>query len=529
MSEEQQSHLQFEEESEPIMAPLMPPDLQSSLNRLALPQEQEELLSSPVIMEARAAVAKWVQSGPQQPLGVVPLLWLLASPVFIAGMIVTFGVGRFETSLLFAFLLATANRMHSFATQNEQMRTALTLPNVNNAWVGPLTEILEWPGARTQRIAMHLLSHLLPNMTRKEWDSLNKNQKRILYARLDPRYTKHEADLQIALLRALDRLGETSAIRYVERLEEGLRWGANRRRVRQEATLCQKSLEMKEQAEAARLSQMASLEEGVAGILPQEVVTEKVPPELEVLIGELREAREKSTQPGMRLPYLFASWCIIVPFTVYQGYLSFVDGSKMLSLLWAVLTAIGTQLHRLTLLPWQTAHVKRLAQYDSVKGVGYLAEVLEWPDASSQSAASSALIRLLPRLRASDSHLLNPKQRMCLYRRLSLGNARKDYDLILATLKALEQVGDMSALGYVQKLAQAQPLTAAQRRVVQAAQDCLPYLLKRAEANEGSQYLLRAAHAIDASPETLLRPASEQNVPQDDLLRPINLLHPEDE
>ena len=49
---------------------------------------------------------------------------------------------------------------------------------------------------------------------------------------------------------------------------------------------------------------------------------------------------------------------------------------------------------------------------DDVRGVGTLSEALEWPDASTQRVAASALTRLLPLMTASDGNLLNAKQRL---------------------------------------------------------------------------------------------------------------------
>ena len=531
MSEGQPPHLQFEDEPQALNQPLIPLYLQDSLIKTPLSEAQEEQLPTTAIIEARIAIAHMVEAGSQEDKEILVAIWIFASPLFAVGAILACSMNSPGVMALCLFLFVTSLKLNSLSSQNEQLRTALTLPNVNNSWIGPLTELLEWPGTRTPRIAMRLLSHLIPSWTQEDWESLTLDQKRILFTRLDPRYTEIEADLQIALLKGFEAIGNIDAIPYVERLEDIKVWNRTRRRVRDAATVCQRALEIWAEEEAAYLAQIAQSEEGKDATQTQSLVVEQVPPELEALIAELRKAREKNAQPGMRLPFLFASWCIIVPYASLQclSTLTDVGGSKVDPLLWAILTVLGTQLHRLTLLPWQTASVKRLAEYDSVKGVGYLAEVLEWPDTSAQYAASSALIRLLPRLRASDTRLLNPQQRLCLYRKLSLANARRDYDLILATLKALEQVGDVSAVGYVQKLVQAQALTAAQRRIVQAAQECLPYLLKRAEANEGSEYLLRAAYGVDAAPETLLRPASEHDVPKEDLLRPSNAHHLEEE
>jgi hypothetical protein len=358
-------------------------------------------------------------------------------------------------------------------------------------------------------------------MTIEDWGFLNVDQRMLLYQTLEPKRARQEADLQIALMRGLERIQDTDAIPYIEPLAHIFVFSVAQQRVRGAARLCQSALELAERNEAARLSALAMEAEQLDALMPHTATeTENVPPELEALIADIRKTRENASQPGMRLPFLLASWCFIVPFTAFRSLSLLSEGQIPAALVWGGLAAAATQLHRLTLLPWQTESMKRLAEYDSVKGVGFLSEVLDWPDSSSQTAASVALTRLLPRLKASDAPLLNARQRLCLYRRLTVGAANRDHALILAILKAMEQVGDPAAVGYVTKLAQSRPLTVAQRRVVQAAKECLPYLQRRADLNENSQFLLRASQAEELSPHTLLRPASRQETAPEQLLRP---------
>ncbi len=123
-----------------------------------------------------------------------------------------------------------------------------------------------------------------------------------------------------------------------------------------------------------------------------------------------------------------------------------------------------------------------------------------------------ALIKLLPRLRASDAHLLNAHERACLYERLrtnTRGSFQGGYaeELTLAILKALEQIGDGQAALYVYQAAK----TAKSPKVREAASNCLPYLMQRAEQERATNSLLRPSHAADVSDKTLLRAA--QNTP----------------
>ncbi len=517
------SNLEHEEENRAFAPPF--------LAALTSDEEWEEILQGvevsegeslhPAVAEARVTVARLTHEGPQHGRGLLATLWLLASPVFATLALVSIYAGESGWLALNAFLMLTARKLYQLTNQNEQMRSAMNVHGATTQWIGSLAEALRWPAPRAQKIATHLLTTLLPHATQEDWDTLTHTQRHILYSRLDPQYIHSESDMILALLTGLQNIQNTEALSAVERLSDIRGWSTARRKVRLAAKTCQAILEKREFEDAARISQAAMAEAGIeVKAEPVETSQESVPAELERLITSIREERDKAMQPGMRLPYLLASWCVIVPFTGAQAFMSFKSGNASLGAAWLLATALGSQLHRITLLPGRSEEMKQLAQYDSVKGVGFLAEVLEWPDTSAQLAAGDALVRLLPRLKSSDSPLLNERQRACLYHRLKLSNARKDYTLIMAILKALEQVGDLNAVGYVKKLSESRPMTAVQKRIVQAAQDALPYLQRRADRNEGSQYLLRASHAVDYAPQELLRPSSENATPSEELLRP---------
>lgn len=163
-----------------------------------------------------------------------------------------------------------------------------------------------------------------------------------------------------------------------------------------------------------------------------------------------------------------------------------------------------------------------LARFNDVRAVGPLAEALHYHDRTRTLSpiAENALIELLPRMKASDAALLSPEQRQHLNRALR----GKNIDLILAILKAYEQVGDTGAIAEVEKLAAGRGSSGNNPRVVAAAQECLPALRQSAERQQAGAQLLRASDAGPASPDTLLRPALPQasTDPADQLLRPTN-------
>jgi hypothetical protein len=165
----------------------------------------------------------------------------------------------------------------------------------------------------------------------------------------------------------------------------------------------------------------------------------------------------------------------------------------------------------------QKKAAKELAQFEDIRAVGPLAEALEYQDKGLRSEAEAALIRLLPRLQASDAGHLNEDQRKCLHRALYCKNT----SLVLAILKALEQVGDEKALPYVEKLAEGRTRRSRDRQIQADAASCLPYLKQRAEESRSRQTLLRAASALDTPADILLRPVmASADTPSEELLRP---------
>ena len=166
-----------------------------------------------------------------------------------------------------------------------------------------------------------------------------------------------------------------------------------------------------------------------------------------------------------------------------------------------------------------------LARFDDVAGIGPLIEALEIPDPAVQRALSASLPRLLPRLRASDSHLLNPMHRRLLRALLLHSPNTKNYaerrPIIIAALRCLEQVGDESFLETVESIAHRQT-DDPDEEVKTAAERCLPFLKQRIENERLSHDLLRAASAGPATdPDILLRPIdSAGRTEPDELLRP---------
>lgn len=182
----------------------------------------------------------------------------------------------------------------------------------------------------------------------------------------------------------------------------------------------------------------------------------------------------------------------------------------------ALLSGIGGVVDKFTRRRQDIEEAKALSRYGGARSVGILAEALTVSDV--QIYAAEALIRELPQLKANDAPLLNAEQRKYLYGALMGDNA----NLILAILKALEQIGDEAAIPYVEQLALGHG-SFNYRNIREAAEACLPYLHERAAKQKEHQTLLRASSAADvvtSAPDTLLRPAQYSNPTQpQELLR----------
>lgn len=158
-----------------------------------------------------------------------------------------------------------------------------------------------------------------------------------------------------------------------------------------------------------------------------------------------------------------------------------------------------------------------LARYDDKRGVGRLAEALEYQDKVVQREVEDALVRLLPRLLATDHALLTPDQRRCLDRALL---KRRKADLALAILGAYEQIGDPDSVVVVERIADGHVKGAAPEVIARAA-EVLPAMRVRAEAVRAAQTLLRPVEVADA--DILLRPVeSGPSGPVEMLVRPVD-------
>jgi hypothetical protein len=403
--------------------------------------------------------------------------------------------------------------LHKIHRLQRQQEADLALGPRNKYWLRALVEALEDNNAKVRTAAARVLTPLLSRLKPEDTALLRPDLRSRLYFVLRAnRYG--DRDLIVAILRALGRLGVLEARPAVEELANSDAWLPYQRRVKKEARACLAALESYEKEMGAGLSALQGSEEAAALYPGSEQEQAELTPEMQAnraamqaQLASLLDERSKRGQPAMRLGFLIASWSIIVPYTGGQGLVNAIAGNWLEGLVWFCLSGMATQLHRITLTANDTKTARELAGFEDVRVIGTLAEALEWPDAEMRHVAALALIQLLPKMRASDAGLLTASQRGCLYRLLKPENAEETEELLLAILTALEQVGDEKAVPYVQSLANHFPATVAQKRVTDAAIQCLPYLEERVQQNRFSQTLLRSSQAEEVGADVLLRPA----------------------
>ena len=465
--------------------------------------------------------------------GLVHWVWIAATPIFLIGLLAILNSGEIGWAPAWLFGLATLRALNVSLARRNADRAALKNSDLDNRWLGPMCEALEWPDRDVREAAARLLTQKLPRLTEADARMFREEHRTCLYRRLTFSAARRDAELAMAILNALPTIGTDAALPYVEHIADSVPLTRDAHRLMIAARSTVAPLERRI---AAERSAPRSHEEdaNVTSFTPLQVVTgdagtltEKESAEaaqfdalVDAQMAEFEAGLKKLQVPGMRMGYLIASWVVIFPYFAVQTVLQIID-KHLLAALACTIAGIGsTQLYRLTLRAEHRLLARKLSKVEDVRCIGRLAESLDWPDATVRRVAIGALTRLLRRVKASDKVLTTAQQRGNLHRMLILSNAQNDKEFLLSILQALAQVGDSSSIPYVMQLANARPVSARQRDVCQAARDCLPYLNQRAALTANSQSLLRGSSANVASADELVRSAdiNSANDP-DELLR----------
>jgi hypothetical protein len=166
-------------------------------------------------------------------------------------------------------------------------------------------------------------------------------------------------------------------------------------------------------------------------------------------------------------------------------------------------------------------------------GICLLLDALDKRDRNERVFIIDTLTQLLPRLHASDAENFSAEHLRKLYAALNATSV--DYsdaftrafdppimgdvvdrsellDFHLAILKALEQIGDETAIPHVSAIIERRAFREADKILHDAAVDCFPTLLARIEGNRSGSMLLRPSSGLAKNGETLLRPARQGEV-----------------
>ena len=170
----------------------------------------------------------------------------------------------------------------------------------------------------------------------------------------------------------------------------------------------------------------------------------------------------------------------------------------------------------------QTEAVSILSEAWDPKAIGVLALGMLTGDRGLKAASRNALLKLLPKAKASDAAFYDEEQMRALSTLLETVSHRQDTPFLIALLKAFEQIGDAKALDGVHNLTLSK-----NSQVREAAEACLPALQQRVATQKRNNSLLRPALSLENPVENqeLLRPvnlSNQDSIPVEELLRPTS-------
>jgi hypothetical protein len=200
------------------------------------PEAVEELLR---VLESEAR--RWESRRRRR---VVWLTLMAAASVAVPWLI--FGLPYGEVMRTVAGLFQMAFGLLGFSTviwltrpSRRQKKAAAALAECEDLRVvGPLAQTLAYEDRKVQNVAVSALTRLLPRLRASDADLLDDKQRTRLYNALDWGTPSYEADFLIAILKALEQVGDEKALRCVENRAALEPQDADGRRVQKAATAC---------------------------------------------------------------------------------------------------------------------------------------------------------------------------------------------------------------------------------------------------------------------------------------------------
>jgi hypothetical protein len=145
--------------------------------------------------------------------------WGVIVPFMVYEAILQWRSGSLIAALLFTVGGIWFTQLHRFALTPRQARMAGTLASVDDIQaLGVLAEMTSWPDERIRSMAMAALERLLPRIKASDTQLLSPDQRSRLYPFLKLVNTRRYAEFQVALLGALEQIGDTAALLYVRAL-----------------------------------------------------------------------------------------------------------------------------------------------------------------------------------------------------------------------------------------------------------------------------------------------------------------------
>jgi hypothetical protein len=264
-------------------------------------------------------------------------------------------------------------------------------------------------------------------------------------------------------------------------------------------------------------SPIATLEEGLPPASPAEELIRKL---------KRSAARRERARGALYIGAFVGFWGLAVAFAFRSALLGEWDKATLDMLPYLAYTHVVAMF--IGLLFVNRRSLLTLTDYDDVRLVGPLVDIFQQRYVAYAGrvhrSVEEALTKLLPKLKASDAHLLSEEHRVTLREVLAtngynLWGRYYSGDFLLAILSAMEQVGDVDTYPIVTELSE----HAREERVKEAAKASLPTFQLIAEKQAVGATLLRPS-GQDEGGQTLLRSARGQTGDEPDhLLRvPIN-------
>jgi hypothetical protein len=165
--------------------------------------------------------------------------WSIILPYAVYQVVDGCQSGRWLQAGLFAVLAAAATQLHRMTLTLAQARLAERIARIDEPHaIGPLAEIQAWPDARMAREARAALIRLLPGVRPGDAEILNSSQRQALYQRLRLSDARTHPEFLMAILKALEQIGDTEAVPYVQALADSQPASLREQRVCQAAQDC---------------------------------------------------------------------------------------------------------------------------------------------------------------------------------------------------------------------------------------------------------------------------------------------------